>query len=244
MTRFALLVFSAILPALAFSQSVVPAHDAVTSVIERLREPNPVQEDVPAFSSPISHPMLEVSSLLKEEFWFAEFYLNDGTVAGPYLANFNIYLNEFYLKSSSSSLRVLRGDDVKAFGWKPQTRSSFSELYITGRDYRSAEGDTVSGFFQVANQGAITLLIRTVIVAKNANLHTALQDLEFYQRKRYYYLKDDAILRLPPARKIPAIFGKHESPMKKFISDNNFDLNHGAPLLETIEYYNSRFANK
>jgi hypothetical protein len=234
MTRFAPLLF-VFLPQIVFTQSAVPAHEAVKDMIKAMKAPDgaPLNADVPG--SPISHPLLTGKSLLNKNFCSGALYLNDGTVSGRFNVNFDIYLNEFYLKDRST-IHALDGNSVKAFAWRTDHGL---EAFISGREYISHEGDTLSGFFQILSYGDLTLLRRTDAVISNLEVKVRLEDYIFYQKKRFYYLKDGVISRLPRGKKMLAIFGRHEARMRKFVDNNNFDLSKEGQIVETIRYYNT-----
>jgi hypothetical protein len=234
MTRFALILF-VLLPQLAFTQSAVLPHEAVKDVIKRIRTSEASILNVHIPGSTISHPLLTGKSLLHKSFCNGALYLNDGTVTERCDINFDIYLNEFYLKDHST-IHMLDGNSVKAFAWRTDRGT---EAFMSGREYSSQEGDTLSVFFQILNQGEISMLRRTDAVISNLEVKGRLEDFVFYHKKRFYYLKDNVISRLPRGKKMLTIFGRHEVRMRKFVDDNNFDLSKEDHIVETIRYYNA-----
>jgi hypothetical protein len=233
MTRFALLLFF-LLPQIALTQPV-PAHEAVKDVIKAMKTPDAAVSNAHIPGSPISHPLLTGKSLLSKNFCKGILYLNDGTMTERINLNFDIYLNEFHLKDQST-IHALDGNSVKAFAWRTDRGQ---EAFISGREYISHEGDTLTGFFQVLNDGEITMLRRTDAVISNLEVKVRIEDYIFYHKKRFYYLRDGVISRLQKGKKMLAIFGRHEARMRKFVDNNNFDLTTEGHMLETIRYYNS-----
>jgi hypothetical protein len=133
---------------------------------------------------------------------------------------------------------------VKSFVWIDSlTRKP--HYFVNGKDFKSNDNTTLSGFFEVLEEGDFTLLSKTEVAVKKSNYNESLdmgdRDDRIIKKAKFYYLHNGKVNELPSSRKkLLPVFGDRAFAMEEFIKKNSLSVNQPAHLRIIFEHYNSQ----
>jgi hypothetical protein len=186
---------------------------------------------------------------LPNEIWHPGMIVLDSedTLRGKIQYNFETNLIQF---SEDKRIRTFTSQNVLYLSFHCQYFKRFR--YVYSLPYKMKGRMNVPTFFEILNEGKITLMAREYVIVESSNRFGN----PMYRSGRgfgnreiltydYFLLTDDGTIHKYTEKKkdLFAFFGRYEEPVKEFIKDSKLKVDRQADLVRIIDYYNELAAS-
>jgi hypothetical protein len=159
-----------------------------------------------------------------------------------YPVRYDLVKQEMEIRSKSG-IKVIEGRKIKSFVWI-DSLSKTPEYFINARDYKTAEGTPIEGFFYVVSDGKLPLLKLTESYIKKATYSVQFdvgsKDDKVIKKDRLYYVSDGKAIPVPASRKkLLTAFGPKQSEVQAFIKTNTLSVLDDRDVKKIFDFYNT-----
>jgi hypothetical protein len=244
MNRFLLLfVLLITLATASYSQTAtaLPPNIRATNTLDRLLDFDGINNYDILYGIPMDHRReLVGDTYLDAEWRKSTVLLNNDKLLEGYLTRYDIKARQLEIKSSWG-VKVLNAAAVKSF-LSIDSVTKTPHYFINSSRFKDEDGSFSEGFFEVLSDGKIPLLKKTTIEIKRGNYRPELavgtKEDQILKKAKYFYLQDQRAIPIPPAKKLPAVFGARADELKEFMKRNNISLKEELHLKTLFDHYN------
>lgn len=174
-----------------------------------------------------------------------QLYEKDQLVEG-FFSKLDLKNNEFDIQLKNG-VKVLDGHLVKSFIYDDSiTRIRHS--FVNAREWKTKEGGTLLGFFEILSAGEITLAGYTELEFIKANYNAAKnigsKDNKYVKNANYFYTINQVVTPLPKRKSLFELFGERKDELQKYSEDNKLNLKNALDLIRLFNYYNQASTGK
>ena len=222
--------------------SVIPSNVRAVNTIERLTDSNGLGTNEMMYGIPLPEGKVIGDTYLDTQ-WRRSIILlyENNRILEGYPLRYDINTDELDVKTKSG-VKVLSGRNVKSFSWLDSIGNK-PHFYINAKEYKS-NGATLTGFFEVLEDGKMSLLKRTTISIKAADYNVQLsmgsRDDKILKKVVYYYLRDNQIIEVPGnKKKFLTIFNDKAGVIEKYLRTGALSLKKEEDLMQIFNHFNS-----
>ena len=226
----------------ALGQSVVPPNIRATNTLEKLFDYNGIDEGDILYGIPLPEGKVVGDTYMDTHWRNANvmLYEKEKLIEG-FPMRYDIHLDELEFKSKSG-IKVLAGSKVKSFVWADSiTRTP--AYFINGKSFRNEDDVPYTGFFEVLEEGSVSLLKKTYISVRKADYNVAMnvgsRDDKILKKNRYYVLKENRLVELPSSRKKFLSIFNDNPRLDEYIRQNSLSVTDEHDLKLIMSQYNS-----
>lgn len=223
--------------------TAIPENIRAANIIENLFDINGLSKFDNFYGIPLPPGKVVGNAYLHDDWKRSTFLLYDqDRMIEGYPARYAIDRDEFEIRTSSG-IKVLKGTMVRSFV-SVDSLSTTPRYYANGRSLRDSDGQPLSGFFEVLEEGTHTLLAKTDVVVKDPTYKEQFdmghRDTRILKKTSYFYLFEGVVRELPPAKKkLIAVFGARGEGIEDFIRVNRLSLDDAAHLSALFAHANA-----
>jgi len=174
------------------------------------------------------------------------FYLSRDWYIGAVLAKNGTRYENFYLRYDilrnqiemivGKKIKILKGDRVKSFEWFNSSRLT-RDTFINSEIYHH-QGNLISGFLHIIEDGEIQILLLSQITFFNGNLAPSVAKLrnEIMVLEDLFLSKDLELFKI--RKKNQGIFEPHLGEVRTYMKENKLKMRERGDLKQIIRYYN------
>jgi hypothetical protein len=232
-----------VLSASAQPVSTIPKNIRASNTLSNLYDANGVTNFDNFYGIPLEPGSIVGNAYLNPDWKRTAFLLydNDKMIEG-YSSRYEIDRDQFEILASGT-VKVLHGKKVKSFVWV-DSLTRIPHYFVNGSDFKDENNISLSGFYEVLTEGALSLLAKTEVVVKKSSYSVAFdmgnRDTRISKKTVFLYTENGKIKEVPSARKkLLPVFGQHASAVDRFIRVNTLSLTEAAHLKAVFEHHNS-----
>lgn len=159
-----------------------------------------------------------------------------------YLIRYDIYRDEVVFETDNG-YRVLPGAKIKSFALFDSITSGY-RYFVRGKFLTGNSNEVYDGFFEVLNEGKVSLLKRYSVVLKKADyradLNVGNRENRILKKHEYFLLQSSNLILLPKSKKkFYAVFEKHTDAIANYAGNNNLDPSQEKELVRIFNFYNT-----
>ena len=184
----------------------------------------------------LAEPDIDGSPYLREDFQSATLYSGSDKRYRGLLLRYNIYSDQIEFKNDQDQVRVLTNPEIVRL-------IEMGEDKIVYRPYQMGGQSVNFGFFLVLEEGAVNLLVKKMMLVREAKPAGAFAEAEparFVSKPDTYFLQTEG----KPARVIVGknglvdLFPDKHKEVSAFINKNKIKTSKPEDLIEMVRYYN------
>lgn len=225
---------------------IVPKNIRATNTLDNLFDANGLATTDHLWGIPLEPGRVVGTTYLTEDWNRTTIMLRDtDKLIEGYHTRYEIDLDQIEIRTAKE-VKILDGRNVESFVWLDDL-SQVPHYFVNARDYRTEDGESMGGFFEVLSEGPLTLFSRTSIYVKEPNYNVALdmgiRDTRVMKKTVFYYFDGDFVRELPSSRKkLLSVLPDGEDEVGQYIKTNKLSLNEAQHLKILFDHYNQHIA--
>lgn len=165
---------------------------------------------------------------------------HDEKIIEGYKIKYDLLKNEIDLMVKNQ-VKALDSKYVKSFVWYDSLKGT-PEYFVNSNEFKTNQGVTQIGFFEVLFDGTISLFKKTQASILRADYNPALnvgkRDHSIVKKSEYYLFMDSILVESPSSnKKFIKYLGSHKEETQRFINLNKLSVKNERDLVFILEHW-------